>query len=131
VIAAGLGAVAICDAALVSSATGAWTVAVAVVAGGGGIRLSSVAATNLGTSVAQRDRATAAGVINTAAQLGTALGIAILLLFAAATTGIPEHDTAAPALAWILAAAVSLSAAVGFACARQPALSGSFRDPGA
>jgi MFS family permease len=121
VIAAGLSAVAICDAALISSAAGAWTVPFTVVAGGVGIGLSSVAATNLGTSVAERDRATAAGVINTSAQLGTALGIAILLVVAAATTGIPEHDTAAPAPAWILAAAVSLSAAVGFACARQTA----------
>lgn len=90
VIAAGLGAITICDVALISSAAGAWTVPIAVVAGGGGIGLSSVAATSLGTSVAESDRATAAGIINTSAQLGTALGIAMLLLIAALTTGIPS-----------------------------------------
>ncbi len=115
VMAAGLGAIAICDAALISSAAGVWTVPVAVVAGGAGIGLSSVAATSLGTSVAESDRATAAGIINTAAQLGTTLGIAMLLLIAALTTGIPEHHTPAPAPAWLLAAAVSLTAALTFA----------------
>jgi MFS family permease len=115
VIAAGLCAIAICDAALISSAAGVWTVPITVVAGGGGIGLSSVAATSLGTSVAESDRATAAGIINTSAQLGTALGIALLLLIAALTTGIPEHHTSIPAPAWLLAAAVSLTAAVTFA----------------
>ena len=127
VIAAGLGAIAICDAALISSAAGAWTVAFTVVAGGGGIGLSSVAATSLGTSVAESDRATAAGIINTSAQLGTALGIALLLLIAATTTGIPEHHTSVPAPAWILAAAVSLTAAVMFGRAGQAARPGTNR----
>ena len=111
VIAVGLAAIAICDAALISSAAGAWTVPFTVVVGGCGIGLSSVAATSLGMSVGARDRATAAGIINTSAQLGTALGIAMLLLFAALTTGIPEPHTSVPAPAWILAAAVSLTAA--------------------
>ncbi len=115
VIAAGLGAITICDAALIFSAAGAWTVAITVVAGGGGIGLSSVASTSLGTSVSESDRATAAGIINTSAQLGTALGIALLLLVAALTTGIPERHTSVPAPAWILAAAVSLTAAAMFA----------------
>ena len=121
VIAAGLAAIAICDAALISSAAGAWTVPFTVVAGGGGIGLSSVAATSLGTSVAQSERATAAGIINTSAQLGTALGIALLLLVAALTTGIPEQHTPVPAPAWILAAAISLGAAVIFARAGRTA----------
>lgn len=119
VIAAGLGAIAICDVALIFSAAGAWTVPFTVVAGGGGIGLSSVAATSLGTSVAESDRATAAGIINTSAQLGTALGIALLLLIAAITTGMPEHHTTVPAPAWILAAAVSLAAAVMFTRAKH------------
>lgn len=114
-IAAGLVAIAICDAALISSAAGAWTVPLTVVAGGGGVGLSSVAATSLGTSVAEGDRATAAAVINTSAQLGTAVGIAMFLLIAAVATGIPEHHTSVPAPAWGLAAAVSLTAAVMFA----------------
>ena len=127
VIAAGLGAIAICDVALIASVAGAWTVPLTVVAGGGGIGLSSVAATSLGTSVAERDRATAAGIINTSAQLGTALGIAMLLLIAAVTTGIPGHRTSAPAPAWILAAAVSLTAAVMFARVRPAAPRGTNR----
>jgi predicted MFS family arabinose efflux permease len=130
VIAAGLGAIAICDAALISSAIGAWTVPFAVVAGGGGIGLSSVAATSLGTSVAESDRATAAGIINTAAQLGTALGIAVLLLIAALTTGVPERHTPTPAPAWILAAAFSLAAAVTFARAGQAAPRATNQDGG-
>ena len=121
VIAGGLGAIAICDTALLGSAVGVWTVPITVVAGGAGIGLSSVAATSLGTSVAESDRATAAGIINTAAQLGTALGIALLLLIAALTTGIPEHHTSIPAPAWLLAAAVSLTAALAFARTGQAA----------
>lgn len=124
VIAAGLGAVAVCDLALISSAVGVWTVPIAVVAGGGGIGLSSVAATSLGTSVAESERGTAAGIINTSAQLGTALGIALLLLIAALTTGIPQHHTPVPAPAWLLAAAVSLTAALTFARAGRTARRG-------
>ena len=127
VIAAGLGAIAICDVALISSAAGVWTVPIAVVAGGGGIGLSSVAATSLGTSVAETDRATAAGIINTSAQLGTALGIAMLLLIAALTTGIPEDHTPVPTPAWLLAAAVSLTVALTFARAGRTARRGARR----
>ena len=127
VIAAGLGAIAVCDVALVSSAAGVWTVPIAVVAGGAGIGLSSVAATTLGTSVAEHQRATAAGIINTAAQLGTALGIAVLLLFAALTTGVPGHHTGVPAPAWLLAGAVSLGAALAFARAGGTARRGPHR----
>jgi hypothetical protein len=56
---------------------------VCVAIGGAGIGLSSVVATRLGISVPVAARGTAAGIINTAAQLGTALGIATLLLVAA------------------------------------------------
>jgi hypothetical protein len=65
VIACASAAIAICDAAVISSAAGVWTVPITVVAGGGGIGRSSVAATSLGTSVGQSDRATAAGITNT------------------------------------------------------------------
>jgi len=125
VIAAGLAAIAMCDAALLSSAAGAWTIPISVVAGGGGIGLSSVAATSLGTNVAENERGTAAGVINTAAQLGTALGVAMFLLVAALTTGVPGRGTPAPAPAWLLAGAVSLVAALAFARAGRAAR----RDP--
>jgi MFS family permease len=88
-ICAGLGIIAVSDAALVPAASSAWALPICVAASGPGIGLSSVAATRLGTSVPVAARGTASGVINTAAQLGTALGIATLLLVAALSTGIP------------------------------------------
>jgi sugar phosphate permease len=114
VVAAGLTAIAVCDAAIIPAAPSAWALPVCVAVGGAGIGLSSVAATGLGTSVAVTDRSTASGIINTAAQLGTALGIAILLLTAAVTTGAPGTRTPAPAIAWALAAGISLAAAAAF-----------------
>jgi hypothetical protein len=42
-----------------------------------------VAATTLGTAVPEALRGAASGIVNTAAQLGTAIGIAVLLLIAA------------------------------------------------
>lgn len=51
-----------------------------------GIGIASVAATNLGAAaVPEADRGTAAGLLNTAAQVGTALGIAALVLAAGAS----------------------------------------------
>jgi MFS family permease len=120
VIAAGLTIIAVCDAALILAARTSWALPVCVAVGGAGIGLSSVAATGLGTSVPPTDRATASGIINTSAQLGTALGIATLLLVAAVTTGIPEAGTPVPAIAWALAAAISLTGAAffGLSCRR-------------
>lgn len=114
VIAAGLMLIASCDAALIPAASGSWSLPICVAVGGGGIGLSSVAATGLGTSVPAAARATASGIINTAAQLGTALGIATLLLVAAVTTGIPEPGLPVPAIAWGLAAMISLAGAAIF-----------------
>jgi MFS family permease len=54
---------------------------------GAGLGLASVAATTQGTAVPEALRGAASGIVNTAAQLGTAVGIAVLLLIAAATTG--------------------------------------------
>jgi MFS family permease len=110
----GLAIIAVCDAALIPAASSAWALPVCVAAGGAGIGLSSVAATRLGTSVPVAVRGTASGIINTAAQLGTALGIAALLLVAALTTGIPEPGSAVPAIAWGIAALISFTGAVIF-----------------
>ena len=63
-------------------------------AAGLGIGLSSVAATGLGTEVERAWRGGAAGIINTAAQVGTAVGVAALLLIAAATSGVPGRRAA-------------------------------------
>jgi MFS family permease len=114
VAAAGLALIGASDAALIPVADSAWALPVCVAAAGAGIGLASVATTGLGTSVPVADRGTASGIINTAAQLGTALGIAILLLVAAVTTGLPAPHGPPPALAWALAAAISLTGAAAF-----------------
>ncbi len=88
-IAAGLALIAVADAALIPLAARAWAVPACAAVAGTGIGLSSVAATGLGTDVVPRWRGGASGIINTAAQLGTAVGIAALILVAAATGGTP------------------------------------------
>ena len=75
-IAAGLALIAVSDTVLIPLAALAWAVPLSAAVGGAGIGLSSVAATGLGTDVAPRWRGGASGIINTAAQLGTAVGIA-------------------------------------------------------
>jgi MFS family permease len=114
VIAAGLGLIAAGDAALIPAAGRPWALPACVAVGGAGIGLSSVAATGLGTSVPVTARGTAAGIINTAAQLGTALGVAVLLLVAALTSGLPGPGRPVPAVAWGLAAAISAAGAIVF-----------------
>lgn len=82
---------------------------------GFGLGLSSVATTSLATDVPERPRATAAGLVNTSAQLGTAIGTAVLLLIAAATTGVPGATDRTPTIAWAAAALLALAAATCFA----------------
>jgi MFS family permease len=84
VIGVGLATIAAADLALLATAGDPGTLAPLAALGGAGLGLSSVAATSLGTAVAGKLQATASGVLNTAAQLGTALGIAGLLLVASA-----------------------------------------------
>jgi len=114
VIAAGLIAIAVSDATLIAAAPSAWALPMTVAAGGAGIGLSSVAATGLGTSVAIGDRGTASGIINTAAQLGTAFGVAVLLLVTAVSTGVPEQGTTVPSIGWGLGALISFGGAATF-----------------
>jgi hypothetical protein len=108
--ATGLAIIAVSDAALIPAASSTWALPMCVAAGGAGIGLSSVAATRLGTGVPATERGAASGVNNTAAHLGTALGIAALLLVAALTTGIPEPGSPGPAIAWGTAALISCTA---------------------
>ena len=82
---------------------------------GVGLGLAAVATTSLGTDVPEASRATASGVINTSAQLGTAIGTALVLLLAAATTGIPDASTGVPVVAWGATALLALGAAAWFA----------------
>ena len=79
-----------------------------VVLAGAGLGMASVAGTAIGTDVDEALSGTASGVLNTGAQLGTALGVAALLLVAASV------DPAWPgtAVAWTVAAAVAAGAAV-------------------
>jgi hypothetical protein len=92
--AVGLGAIAAGSAALVAA-----PVAVAALVAGAGLGVASVGATALGTNVPAALQGAAVGVLNTAAQLGTALGIAALLALAAA---------AGDAVAWLSAAALAV-----------------------
>jgi len=115
VITGGLAAIAIFDFALVVASPHAWGVPLAVVLGGFGIGLSSVASTGLATDVDEADRGAASGIVNTAAQLGTALGVAAVLLVAALTSGVPAEHTAQPTVAWCVAGAIALAGAVLFA----------------
>jgi MFS family permease len=119
VIAFGLADIAAADLALIASAAAPLAVPVCAALAGAGIGLSSVAATGLGTDVEAQWRGSASGIINTTAQLGTAIGIAVVLLVAAATTGLPAPGTPEPAVAWFLAAAVAAAGAVFFGIAGQ------------
>lgn len=121
VAAAGLAVIAGGDAVLILVASHIPALSACIAAAGFGIGLSSVATTTLGTSVARQSRGTASGVINTTAQLGTAIGIAILVLVATATTGAPAADTARPAIAWAVAAVLAAGGATAFALSRPTA----------
>jgi hypothetical protein len=117
VVAAGLAVIAVADALLIPLADRPWAVPVCAAAGGAGIGLSSVAATGLGTDVGPDLRGSASGLINTAAQVGTAVGIAVLLLIATATSGIPGAGTAPPRVAWAAGAAAAAAGAAWFSLA--------------
>ena len=82
---------------------------------GFGLGLASVASTSLATDVPEGPRATAAGLVNTSAQVGTAIGTAILLLIATATTGVPGAVERTPVPAWATAAVLAALTAAVFA----------------
>lgn len=94
-----------------------WGVAAGAAVAGAGIGISSVAGTSIGTKIPDHLAGSASGVLNTGAQLGTAVGVAALLLMAPAIHLGPFQGTA---LGWAAAAAIALSAAfwVGRAAAR-------------
>jgi MFS family permease len=84
---------------------------------GAGIGLSSVASTAVGTDLPEPLQGAATGALNTAAQLGTALGTAALLTLTTITAraAIPIHGSR---LGWLVAA---LIAAVGAAATTRSA----------
>ena len=62
----------------------------AVTVMGFGLGLALVAANSLGTHVPEGHKATSAGILSTSAQLGTATGIAVILLVASAAFLLPR-----------------------------------------
>ena len=111
VMALGLALIAVANLALLPFGGAAVVVPFCMVLAGAGIGLSSVAATATGTDVADDLQGVASGVLNTAAQLGTALGVAAILLVAALSGGSEGPARGAPA-GW---AAAALAAAAGVA----------------
>ncbi|WP_222193519.1 MFS transporter [Modestobacter italicus] len=109
---AGLGLVVVAagNALLLGAPSWPWLVPVAVAISGLGLGLSSVAATTEGTAVPEQLQGTAAGLLNTAAQLGTAVGVAAVLLLATASegTGVP---LAGPPSGWAASAVIALATA--------------------
>lgn len=103
----GLVTIAAADAVLVARPSVAG-VGVASALCGLGLGVASVAANDMGTTVDAPLKATAAGVLNTAAQLGTAVGTALILLIATAVD---------PRPAWAVAAV--LAAGTGVLAARR------------
>jgi MFS family permease len=112
-IAVGLGTIAAGTGLLLALAPLPWLLPVGVGILGAGLGVSSVAANSLGTAVAPTLQGAASGMLNTGAQLGTAVGVSAVLLIAAMTehTGLPVTGRS---LAWACAAAAALTAALAF-----------------
>lgn len=102
-ISAGLGLIAAGDAAMLLISGARVLLPVCVAAAGLGIGLSSVGSTTIGTDVSNKLQGTAVGILNTAAQLGTALGVSAAVLLASVTQheNLPLHG---PPLSWAVAA---------------------------
>jgi MFS family permease len=128
VLGMGLGGIGVGSAALVAVATGAWLVPVAVAVLGLGLGLSSVASTTLGTDVPRDLQGTASGALNTMAQLGTALGVAALLLTASTVDRLGLSFSGAQ-LAWALAAAAALVTAIVVVLRARSTASTASHDP--
>lgn len=111
VMALGLGLIAVGILALLPFGAAPAAVPLCVALSGCGIGLSSVAATATGTDVPEGMQGVASGVLNTAAQLGTALGVAAILLVASVAGGAGGPGHGAPA-GWICAGALAVLGAV-------------------
>jgi MFS family permease len=119
-IAAGLAAIAAGVAALLVTPAVPWLLPAGVGVTGIGLGVSSVAANALGTGVPPALLGAASGVLNTAAQLGTALGVSVLLLVAAVSDGSGLPLAGRP-LAWACASAGALTAAIVLAATARGA----------
>jgi MFS family permease len=112
IAAAGLALVCVGIAAPLLDPVSAVLVSAGMAVAGFGLGLSSVTTTSMATDVPEEFRATSSGIVNTSAQLGTAIGTAAILLVAAVTTGVPGGSTTrAPMVGWAAAAGCALIAA--------------------
>jgi MFS family permease len=109
--AAGLAMIGVGCAALLATPALPQSSALAVAIAGYGIGLASVAATTVGTDVPQDLQTLAAGLLNTAAQLGTALGVAAVLTTTSLVTQATSADAGAQA-GWLLTAIGATATAV-------------------
>lgn len=116
VIAIGLGAIGAADTLLTAFAPSLLPFGVAIA--GLGIGISSVASTSIGISIPEPLQGMAAGAMNTAAQLGTALGVATLLLLVSVTTH-SELPLTGHKLGWAVAAVLAVLGAA-WATTRRP-----------
>ncbi|MBT2533446.1 MFS transporter [Arthrobacter sp. ISL-48] len=105
----GLGTIAVGSAILVITYGTWWGIVCGAAVSGAGIGISSVAGTNIGTDVPDHLAASASGVLNTGAQLGTAIGVAALVLVASTISLGPIHGTA---IAWAGAGIAALGTAL-------------------
>jgi MFS family permease len=110
VLAMGLAVIAAGNLVLVAG-QGQIAVLVAVATIGLGLGVASVAANSIGTDVLDALKGTSAGILNTAAQLGTAIGIAVIILIASFTS-YTTGWTCAAATAAVTAAAMRRKRAV-------------------
>ncbi len=110
-IVVGLVTVAVGDALLLAMPAAEWLLPFAVAVSGIGLGMSSVGANTLGTAVPGALQGVASGALNTAAQLGTAVGVAGLLLLASVTDGSTLPMAGTPT-GWLAASALAAVAAV-------------------
>lgn len=107
--AAGLGGISAGNLLLVFTYGGIAGMVAGVSLAGIGLGMASVAGTAIGTDVTDTLSGTASGVLNTGAQLGTAVGVAALLLLAASIAGPGTGTTVAWAAASGLAGLTALA----------------------
>jgi MFS family permease len=126
----GLWLIGLADAGLIGLHRAGWWMSLPIAMAGLGLGLSSVAANAMGTDVGECLQAAAAGALNTAAQLGTALGVAALLLLSGATAraAFPLHG---PTLGWAAAALMALAGATVIAARRGRRVRTAAARPGA
>jgi MFS family permease len=118
----GLTTIACGNATLVATLATSWLVPIGVALAGVGIGLASTSATRIGTDVPPHQHDTAAGTLNTAAQLGAAVGTAALLCLTESITG-NSLPLPGAQLGWLAAAILALTGAAALgAHTRAPAL---------